>query len=220
MFYVKKKQYSYLLLELQLQFCISHWVCTSPVQHDIAQHWRQAQSDHIHRQMSLKSFCAWLHTKHVKFERFVSQLALRHSTRTGETSLCSASYVGCQHDTASLCCREPALAALHACSWYATPAPEAIGWYLLPTGCSAENALLLSFDGTDKWKDRRTDGQTDGRSTVSLTRPAFCMWAVSKTLRWLQSRHVEKFRECQLMLEKLQSKKINKNIIQNCFHTP
>ena len=52
-----------------------------------------------------------------------------------------------------------AVAAERACNWYAKPTPAAADRYLLPAGRSAANRptpLLLSTDGTDRQKDRRT----------------------------------------------------------------
>ena len=79
------------------------------------------------------------------------------------TSLCSASYIGCQCNTARICC-EPAAPLLHAegtCSWYAAPAPASVDRCLMPEGRSAANPSATDA-AVDRW-----DRQTDGRSTVS-----------------------------------------------------
>ena len=71
------------------------------------------------------------------------------SLATVVTGLCSASAVGCQHDTARICCRH----LLHGARSYTV--------YLLPTGRSAANspAAVAAVDR----RDRRTDGRTPDR---------------------------------------------------------
>ena len=65
------------------------------------------------------------------------------------TSLCSASYLGCQRDSARICCWAPccdASAPERTCSWYATQDSQQQ---------TRRPPLLLSVD----WTDRRTDGR-------------------------------------------------------------
>jgi len=60
-----------------------------------------------------------------------------------KTSLCSASFLGCQHVTARICCRAP----LPACYRSVTRARGAL---------SSKPPLLLWIDGTDRQTDARS----------------------------------------------------------------
>jgi len=72
--------------------------------------------------------------------------------KTRETSLCSASFLGCQHDTARIYCCAPS-----AGTCYRSIFPTRGALSSKPA--ARRTPLLLSIDGTD--------GRTDGRSTVS-----------------------------------------------------
>jgi len=63
------------------------------------------------------------------------------------TSLCSASSLGCQHDTARICC------------WAQSPD---IDRYLLPATRSAANPPHAA--AAVDWRDIQTDGRTDART--------------------------------------------------------
>jgi len=73
------------------------------------------------------------------------------------TTLCSASYVGCQRDAARI--------------WFSRRAvqqPIDISYLRSAQQQTRCKPLLLSIDGTDG-QTVMTDGRTDGRSTVSRT---------------------------------------------------
>ena len=73
------------------------------------------------------------------------------------TTLCSASYVGCQSDAARIWC-----------SRRAVQQPIDISYLRSAQQQTRCKPLLLSIDGTDG-QTVMTDGRTDGRSTVSKT---------------------------------------------------
>jgi len=75
---------------------------------------------------------------------------------TVTTSLCSASSLGCQRDTAHICCRT------QCCGAVAAGRPPLSIDIPCPHGAQQQTRrtpLLLSIDGTD----RRTDERTDAR---------------------------------------------------------
>ena len=69
--------------------------------------------------------------------------------------LCSASYVGCQRDTARIHCWAPCCDDAAA----GRPAAAAVSRYLLPARRSAAN--LPHASSAVEWWDRQTDGRTD-----------------------------------------------------------
>ena len=86
-----------------------------------------------------------------------------------QTSLCSASYVGCQRDTARVCCSAPAPATRRTCCTALSIDISCSQGAQQQTHCTP---LLLSMDRTD----RRTDGRTLDRFIDSA---AHTIWAVS-----------------------------------------
>jgi len=67
----------------------------------------------------------------------------------------SASYVGCQRDTARICCRAPCVYAYGGSRCYRAPA-VAIAQYLLPAEHPAANPpAAVAVDG----RERKTDGR-------------------------------------------------------------
>jgi len=83
-----------------------------------------------------------------------------------ETVTKQASYIGCLHATARICCCSArhllhgAVAVECACSWYAALTPEAIDRYFqkCPQGSQQQ---------THRTPKNGTDGRADGRSNVS-----------------------------------------------------
>jgi len=87
------------------------------------------------------------------------------------TTLWSASSVGCQHDTARICC------------W--APAPAAVNQYLLSTRRSAANPPHAAA-AVDRW-DRQTDRRTLDRFTDPAPRTTRALLIIIKThVRFLQ----------------------------------
>jgi len=85
------------------------------------------------------------------------------------TSLCSASYLGSQHDAA----RNSRAGG----SYRSISAVRA-----LATAISCVT-LLLSIDGTDRQTDRRTDGRTDGHRAAAASVNSQCAVHVQYRLR-------------------------------------
>ena len=93
------------------------------------------------------------------------------------TSLCSASYISCQRDTARICCCVPCRGA----AVTGRPAAAVVDRYLLSAGRSAANPphAAAAIDRRDRQTNRRRDGRTDGRTTYRFIDPALYAGSVN-----------------------------------------
>jgi len=111
--------------------------------------------------------------RHARSTARAAVACTRPDRRQQQTGLCSASYVGCQRDTARICCWAPCCGcrAVRRAPWLccarlqlsAGACYRSISPILLSARRSATNPPAAAVN---RW-DRRTDRQIDGRSTVS-----------------------------------------------------
>ena len=117
----------------------------------------------------LHTFTQLLQTHEIREQ--LLQLYISSSSCGVNTSLCWASSVGCQHDTATahICCWKPcwsAFASECACSF--CMAPAAVNQYLLPRGHSTENTPHATA-AVDQWNRGQTDRHTHTHRHTHLT---------------------------------------------------